>query len=284
MKFSLNLKQQFCIIVIPLTLFFSVTLAFSTELDIQKAKRYRGDEQVTDWFMSEKLDGIRGYWDGNNLLTRKGKMLHPPQWFLKHFPPFALDGELWSGESQFEFIQSTVLDKVPSDQWQQITYNIFEVPNAPGDFPARLQKAKKWFKQYPNKYVRIIPQIKCKDRKHLEQFLEGIKTKGGEGVILKNPNLDYHTGRTPHVLKLKFSEDMEGEVTFINEGNGKFLNMMGSLTLKLENGVIFKLGSGFSDALRRTPPPVGALVTFKYYGFTKNGKPKFASYLRTRKD
>ncbi len=222
MKNFLRSKQLHCIIIIPLVLIFSVSTVFTKELNLQKAKRYRGNENITNWFMSEKLDGIRGFWDGNTLLTRTGRKINPPQWFLENFPPFALDGELWSGENQFEYIQSTVFDKIPSDQWRKVSYNVFEVPNATGDFPARLRKARKWFKRYPNKYVRIIPQIKCLDKKHLQKFLKEVRSKGGEGVILKNPNLDYHTGRSPYVLKVKISEDMEGEVIAINEGKGKY--------------------------------------------------------------
>jgi len=284
MKPIFRSRPLFCSIIITLTVLFSITSAFSEEIALQKAKRYRGDENITNWFMSEKLDGIRGYWNGSKLMTRKGRTLYPPPWFLENFPPFELDGELWSEGNRFEFIQSTVLDKTPSDSWQKVTYNIFAVPNAIGNFPARLQKAKKWFKEYPNRNVRIIPQIKCRDKKHLQQFLKKAEAKGGEGVILKNPNLDYHTGRTPHVLKVKTSYDMEGTVISINEGKGRLVNMMGSLTLKLENGIVFKLGSGFSDAQRRAPPDIGVLVTFKYYGFTKNGKPKFASFIKIRKD
>ena len=77
---------------------------------------------------------------------------------------------------------------------------------------------------------------------------------------------------------------MEGLVIGINQGKGKYENAMGSLTLKLENGVVFKLGTGFTDAVRNNPPAVGTTVTFKYHGFSKNGVPKFASFLRVRAD
>ncbi len=234
--------------------------------------------------MSEKLDGIRGYWTGKRLQTRKGRLIYAPEWFLDGFPSFELDGELWSGRNQFEFIQSTVLDKKPSEDWQKVTYNIFEVPNVEGNFLVRLQKAKEWFSAHPNKYVKIIPQIKCENKKHLEKFLNEIESKGGEGVIVKDPNQGYHTGRSPHILKVKNFNDMEGTVITHNPGKGKFENMMGSLTLKLENGLTFKLGTGFSNKVRGNPPDVGSLVTFKYFGFTKNGIPKFASFLRVRKD
>ncbi len=252
--------------------------------DLQKPNVYKGTEDIEQWVMSEKLDGIRGYWDGTRLKTRQGVLINAPMWFLKNFPPFELDGELWSDRNQFEFIQSIVLDKKPSADWRSITYNLFEVPNAPGDFLTRLKKAEDWFHKHPNKHVKIIRQITCSNKDHLQQFLAEIESKGGEGVIIKNPKLPYHTGRSAHVLKVKNHDDMEGTVIGINPGKGKFENMMGSLTLKLDNGLIFKLGTGFSNDVRQNPPEVGDIVSFKYFGFTKKGKPKFASFLRVRGD
>lgn len=254
------------------------------ELKLQKPMVYKGSTNVSNWFMSEKLDGIRGYWDGKQLMTRKGKPIYAPKWFLKNFPTFELDGELWSTRKNFEFIQSTVLTQVPSNAWAKITYNIFEVPNAQGNFKERLEKAEKWFSVHANKYVKIIPQIICRNLDHLQDYIREVESKGGEGVIVKDPNLEYHTGRSPHILKIKKSADMEGEVIALNPGKGKFEGKMGSLTLKLENDIVFKLGTGFSDNDRTYPPSVGMIITFKYFGFTKNGIPKFASFLRVRKD
>lgn len=284
MIISFHSKRLSCTVIISLIMLVWVGSVTAQVMNLQKAKRYHGDEEISNWMMSEKLDGIRGYWNRKKLLTRKGKMIHPPQWFLENFPPFELDGELWAGRNRFELVQSTVLDKKPTDSWQNITYNIFEVPNAGGDFPARLQKAKDWFKAHPNRFVRFIPQIVCKDRKQLDRFLQAVESKGGEGVIIKDPNLDYHTGKSPHILKVKSFDDMEGVVISINPGKGRLENMMGSLTLKLENGLIFKLGSGFSDKQRKSPPKIGSIVTFKYFGLTKNRLPKFASFIRIRHD
>ena len=252
------------------------------KLQIQKAKTYKGDENIKDWLMSEKLDGIRGYWNGKVLLTRQGKEIFAPNWFLKNFPDFELDGELWTKRDDFENIQNIVMDKEPSKHWKEITYNIFEVPNAKGDFLQRLQKAKKWFEKYPNTQVKIIKQIKIEEKEHLNLFLEEIISKKGEGVIVKNPKENFHVGRSSHILKVKKSADMEGEVIGINisERTG----VLKSLVVKLENGIIFNLGGGFSKKERENPLKIGEIVTFKYYGFTKRGIPKFASFLHLRKD
>lgn len=267
-----------------MVIFFFCTFCQAEDLHLQKAGSYTGQEEIKGWVMSEKLDGIRGYWDGSRLLTRKGLPLHPPPWFIKNFPAFELDGELWSKQGEFEFIQSVVLDAEPGPGWEEIHYHVFEVPNQQGTFSHRLDRAKKWFKSHPSPHVRVIRQILIQDRSDLDRFFLEVTSRGGEGVIVKDPDMSYHTGRSAHVLKVKKARDMEGLVIDINKGKGKYENAMGSLTLKLENGVIFKLGTGFTDLVRNNPPGVGTTVTFKYHGFSKNGVPKFASFLKVRKD
>jgi DNA ligase-1 len=259
-------------------LFLSV---FSFAVDLQKPKIYE-EQNIKGWVMSEKLDGIRGYWDGKQLLTRKGKKIYMPKWFIKNFPDFELDGELWTKKADFENIQNIVMDKKPSEDWKNITYNIFEVPNTKGDFFQRLDKAKSWFKKHPNKYINIIKQIKIKDKDHLNFYLENIIKKKGEGLIIKDPTKEYHTGRTPHVLKIKDFQDMEGVVVGINMNKKTML--LKSLLVKLDNGITFNLGTGFTKEQREKGFKIGTIVTFKYYGFTKYGKPKFASFLHIRKD
>ncbi len=251
-------------------------------VELVRPKIYSGNENINGWLMSEKLDGIRGYWDGERLLTRKGNLLYPPKWFIKNFPPFKLDGELWTIQNDFENIQSIVMDKVPSEKWRYITYNIFELPNAKGNFRARLNKLEQYLKSNPDNYIKIIEQIECKNRNHLDKFLERIIAIKGEGIIIKDPNKNYHIGRSPHILKVKKAQDMEGTVIAINYSTQT--NLMKNITLQLKNDVVFNLGGGFSKKERINPPKIGDIITFKYYGFYKTGKPKFASFLHIRKD
>ena len=90
--------------------------------------------------MSEKLDGIRAYWDGKNLISRGGKIIHAPQWFTKGCPPFEIDGELWIKQENFERLSSIVRDKIPSDGWKEVKHCIFEVPHAKSGLFERLSK------------------------------------------------------------------------------------------------------------------------------------------------
>jgi DNA ligase-1 len=262
-------------------IFVSIIFIYFTlfAFEVQKPKVY-DDQDIKGWFMSEKLDGIRGYWDGEKLYTKNGNPINTPEYFIKNFPPFALDGELWSKRNDFEFIQSVVLDDTPSDDWKKISFNIFEVPDTQGDFTKRVKKAKEWFQHHPNNSVKVIPQQVCKGEDHLQEYLEKIVALKGEGVIVKDPTKNYNTGRSPHILKVKKVLDMEGEIIgYNNRDDNKTLK---SYQIKLQNGVVFNLGGGLSNKQRVNPLNIGEMVTFKYYGFTKYGKPKFASFLRVR--
>ena len=143
-------------------LLFFITSLFS--LNIEKQNYYK-NQDITNWYMSEKLDGIRAYWNGKEFLSKNGNKIHAPESFFKNMPNFPLDGELWTKRADFENIQSIVLDKKPSIHWNEITYNIFEAPNSEDDFKKRLEKINLWFKSNPNSNVRIIKQYVCKKQK-----------------------------------------------------------------------------------------------------------------------
>ncbi|ABB43863.1 ATP dependent DNA ligase, central [Sulfurimonas denitrificans DSM 1251] len=266
-----------------LIIFTLLFVTSSSALTLQKGTLYT-NQDIKGYLMSEKLDGIRAYWDGKNLLTRQNKVINAPEFFTQNLPPFELDGELWTSRGDFENIQSIVMDKTPSKKWSEIKYMIFEVPHAKGDFLKRLEKAREHIEKKRALHVEIIEQKICNSKRDLDLFLKEILSRGGEGVMLKDASREYFEGRSEHLLKVKKADDMEAEVIGIKEGKGKFKGLMGSLHVRVESGVEFFIGSGFSDEDRKNPPKIGEIVTFKYYGFTKEGKPKFASFMRVRED
>jgi len=263
--------------MIKLFLLLVPFILFAAKPDLLLLKVYK-DQNVSGWVMSEKLDGIRAFWDGKHLISRGGKIIHAPKWFTKDYPPFAIDGELWSKRGDFENISSIVRDKVPSEKWHEIRHYIFEVPNAAGGLFERLAKAK----PYEGKYIRIIPQKYVKNREDLQKFLKSVEELGGEGVVVRDPNVAYINKRTSKALKVKSFLDAECEVVQVLKGKGKYSDKMGSIECKLPNATFFKMGSGFTDAQRCNPPQTGDRVTFKYKEMTKYGKPRFPIFLRVR--
>ena len=244
-------------------------------------KSYKEDVNVTGWLMSEKLDGIRAYWTGNKLISRSGKEFATPKWFIKDFPPFEIDGELWTKREDFEHISSIVNQQKPHDGWREITYNIFEVPHQEGSLIMRLEVLKKWLKKHPNSFIKIIAQEPCRDREHLKSRLKEVEALGAEGLVVRNPLALYIDKRTSEALKVKSFEDDECVVRGYTQGHGKFEELIGALICSW-HGKVFKIGSGLSLEERRNPPALGSNVTFKYNGVTRYGKPRFPVFLRVR--
>ena len=108
--------------------------------------------------------------------------------------------------------------------------------------------------------------------------------KGGEGLMLHKADAEYITGRNAALIKLKPLFDAEATVVAHTPGRGKYKGKLGALVVETSEGIRFKLGTGLKDAQRENPPKIGSLVTYTYKDKTKNGKPKFASFLRVRNE
>ncbi len=268
--------KKLLLLILPL-------LLLATKPDLLLLKTYKDDLHVEGWLMSEKLDGIRAYWNGERLISRGGHDFKTPKWFTKDFPPFEIDGELWSRRGDFENISSIARKQTPHDGWKQLTYNIFEIPNQKGGLLKRLRVLEEYLTKYPNGYIRVIKQTTCRDSNHLKTYLKTIEEKGGEGVVVRDGKAPYINKRTSKALKVKSFDDTECEIVGYKEGKNKYKGLVGSLTCKMANEKIINIGSGLSDALRVNPPQIGAIITFKYQGLTKYGKPRFPVFLRIRK-
>jgi len=269
----MNIKK-----ILSLSLLTSLSL-YASKPDLLLLKTYK-DQNTTNWVMSEKLDGIRAYWDGNQLLTRNGKKIYAPEWFTKDYPKFELDGELWTKRDDFENISSIVRDKIPSKEWSKIKHYIFEVPNAKGGLFERLEQVK----SYENEYIKILPQVIIRNIQHQKNYLNEIELQNGEGIVVRNPNVLYINKRTSQALKVKNFKDTECKIIGFTKGKGKYLDKVGAIICQLPNQITFKIGSGMDNNFRKNPPKIGTMITFKYQNFTKYGKPRFPVYLRIREN
>lgn len=232
------------------------------------------------WWMSEKYDGVRGYWDGRQMWSRQGQQIALPEPLRDGLPAFPLDGELWAGRGQFSRTVSVVRSKQPDAGWEAIRYMVFDVPAFAGPFEKRMQVIRDWLEKHPSGWVRAVEQIRCRDSAHLQEFLRSVESRGGEGVMLRAAGSQYVAGRSPALRKLKSFDDAEAKVTGYRPGKGKYAGAVGSLLLELPNGVQFAAGSGLSDHDRQFPPAIGTWITFRHHGWTRHGKPRFPVYWR----
>ena len=247
------------------------------------AERYRDDIDVSRYWISEKLDGARAIWDGKTLRFRSGNPVPAPNWFIDGLPKQSMDGELWLGRGSFDRLSAIVRRQMPDDaEWRGVRYMIFELPDAPGSFGDRIEEIKAVVAAANLPWLQAVPQFRLADGAALQKKLRDIICHGGEGLMLHRADAAYETGRSSALLKLTPWLDAEATVVAHLPGKGKYAGMTGALQMEMPDGRRFALGSGLSDALRRTPPPVGTLVTYRYRELTASGMPRFPRYVRVR--
>jgi len=258
-----------------------------TKPQLQHGVSYSPVEDITNYLVSEKLDGVRGYWDGNQLFTRQGKRIFSPEWFTRHWPANPMDGELWMARGQFQPLLSCVTRHKPdevetSSCWRQVSFKVFDLTNSAKTFTQRFERIKQLVVASSSPYLSFIKQQQITTIVALENTLSAVINKGGEGLMLHHANAFYTIGRNPAVMKLKRYQDTEATIIGFSEGKGKYQGKVGALIVKTSSGVTFKIGSGLSDVLRSKPPAIGTLISFKYNGLTQAGIPRFARFWRIK--
>lgn len=260
--------------------------AFADAPALLLAGRYRPGIDLRDWWVSEKYDGVRAHWDGRQLRTRGGERIAAPPWFTAGWPALPMDGELWAGRGRFEHAQSAAAREQPDDaQWRALRYMVFDLPAHPGSFDERLAALRAAVSALDHTWVQAVPQRKVAGDAELQALLREVVRGGGEGLMLHRGASLYRAGRGDDLLKLKTHDDAEARVIAHVPGKGKHAGRLGALMVETPEGRRFALGTGFTDAQRADPPPVGSWVTYRFRGLHEgSGLPRFASFLRVRSD
>jgi DNA ligase-1 len=235
-----------------------------------------------NWWISEKLDGVRAYWDGKQFLSRQGNIFHAPAWFVEGLPDVPLDGELWLKRKSFQRAVSIVRRQDKSDHWKEISYVVFDAPRLEKGFEARLEFVREIIDTNHPKYVQAHEHALCRGIDHLKEELARVTALGGEGLMLRKPGSKYESGRSSTLLKVKQFHDAEARVLGHQEGAGRHKGRLGALLVELADGTKFSVGTGFSDAERGAPPAVGSLITFRYQELSEAGVPRFPSFVGIR--
>ena len=255
----------------------------ATPPPVMLATVYHAGIEVADYYVSEKLDGVRGHWDGHRLYTRSGLAIDPPAWFTAGWPAQPMDGELWLGRGRFDDASALVRSGNANDvAWRRARFMVFDLPADPGPFAARVRHMRALLDHSRNARLHRIPQFRVHDARELDAWLERIVAAGGEGLVLHHRHAHYRAGRSEDLLKYKPYDDAEARVVGYSAGQGKYAGQLGALLVERPDGLRFRIGSGFSDAQRTHPPAIGSHVTYRYNGLTGNGTPRFARFLHVR--
>ncbi len=248
------------------------------------ASTYQQGVVLEDYWVSEKLDGVRAYWNGHAFLSRNGNVYRAPDWFMARLPDIHLDGELWMGRQRFAELSGAVRKQVPVDaEWRRIRFYVFDLPGA-GPFYERYDQLQALVGHADSPYLKLVQQKPTSSHSALMADLDRVIAEGGEGLMLKRWESPYEAGRSDDLLKVKAFDDAEAVVVEHIAGKGRLQGMMGALKVELPNGRRFRIGTGFSDEIRAHPPAPGTRITFKHFGLTATGLPRFASFLRVRDD
>lgn len=249
------------------------------------AETYQQGTALESYWISEKLDGVRAYWDGETLQSRQGNEFNVPDWFTEGFPEQALDGELWMGRQRFAELSAAVRRYTPDpEEWRRIRFMVFDLPASEAPFSERLDQLERLLDDSPSSHLVLIPQHRATTHAALMAELDRVVAAGGEGVMLHHGDSRYRAGRSDDLLKVKRNQDAEAVVVGHVPGQGRHEGRLGALLVELPDGRRFRIGTGFSDIERESPPPLGATITYKYFGLTSTGLPRFASFLRIRQD
>ena len=248
------------------------------------AESWDNAADLSGWWMSEKLDGVRAYWDGKQFLSRQGNLYHAPAWFMEGLPAVPLDGELWIGRKKFQRTVSIVRRQDKNDLWHEVKFLVFDAPAVSGGFEERLHFLKDALTRGAAKFAQLHPHQRCKNLDALRAELARIESLGGEGLMLRQPGSKYAAGRSTTLLKVKTFHDAEAIVVGHQAGAGRHKGRMGALLVRLADGTDFAIGTGFSDRERENPPPIGAAVTFRYQELSDMGVPRFPSWVGVRLD
>lgn len=254
------------------------------ELPILLAEVWTGEADPAGWWMSEKLDGVRAYWDGKQFLSRRNNLYHAPDWFVAGLPSHPLDGELWFARGQFQPASDIARSQGTPERWKGLKYLVFDAPDAKGPFEDRLKFLEDNLGGWKNTFTTLHPQTTCTGTDHLIEELDRVVALGGEGLMLRKPRSDYERRRSSTLLKVKRFLDTEVVVTDYEAGKGRHKGRVGALWVKLSNGKECKVGTGLKDKDRDNPPAKGTVITVKYQDVTPDGVLRFPVYVGPRPD
>jgi DNA ligase-1 len=250
-------------------------------MSVLLAKSWKPKMDVTGWWMSEKLDGVRALWTGKDFESREGNVFAAPQWYKDLMPKNIMDGELFLGRGKFQELVSIVRQSNPDERWVDVEYKAFDLPVHPGRFEERHEALLKLCNKLDDR-ISAVCQMQVISNKSMLEVLDYIDENGGEGLMLRKPGSKYEAKRSSTLLKVKKFVTEEVTVIAVLGGKGRCAGMMGKLECRMDNGIEFKVGTGFTDEERRNPPLEGSRITVRYPETTNSGKPRFPAFLTER--
>jgi DNA ligase 1 len=218
------------------------------------------NEDVAGWFWSEKIDGFGCEWNGSAFLSRSGNEYDVPADWAKMMPEKPVHGELFSGS------WSATNGAVKRGDWSAVRFHVFDrMSKRP------LLERLATMPALPD-FCRLVDHAPVFSTAHAKQVMQDVVGNGGEGIVVRRPDVGYHNARTLEVLKMKPWQDTEA--TILRPCFASYTTIPSSHLVRSDDGYEFKLRGCPRDIAE------GARVTFKFCGRNGDGIPKHSQFMR----
>ena len=240
-------------------------------------------EDLTSFWWSEKLDGVRVFYDGKDLITRGGKTVRAPRDLLLNLPEgLQLDGELWAGHNTLDRVLAAMQVGPPDPTWNQIRFMVFDSPQwSDESFEERYQRLLEQRTDHPEEPWELVVQHRVRSFGELEKRVKKVTRVGGEGVVLRHKEALYRKGRNSKMaLKWKLSEFIEGVLVGQHRKRSEAAADVPGVSWVVEalENRRFLVRIYEHDVTPELVP--GARVMISVRGLTKDGNPRFPQFER----
>jgi len=245
---------------------------FDENIELSLASNYSDKINVTGWYASDKLDGIRVLWTGRELYTRGGRKLSPPGYFTSGWPSSPLDGEMCLCPSLEHALLPGLLTSSKPEAYLHITMYVLDAPSLNIPYKQRLVTLVSTLTPSPSPFLSLLPSKIVSSPQQVSTLLSDALSRGHEGIILKNPNVLYERKRCWGVVKVK--NHLDSEITPLQldkdwRGKDRLTGLFGDKKIHVLSGVC---GNGLADCQRAIRE--GLKITIRYCGLDAKGMPR----------
>jgi len=182
--------------------------------------------KITNWWMGEKYDGVRGLWNPKirRLFSRHGNVIRLPNGFTAILPIYFLDGELWFGRRNFSYAMQIVSIKkskcATQIKWENICYMVFDSPSPfhmEKEFEERYCLLLLVLNKLGKSFLTICARLRCTGLQHMQKYLNSIIYDKGEGIMLRKPRSECVKGKSFSLFKIKNMIDVDASVVEIRK-------------------------------------------------------------------
>ena len=286
--------------------------------DCMLAHKY-DERHIKQWpvAVEPKYDGMRALLilelEGGQFVSRTGKPYTAVQWLadeihdwifvqrnalLTPMSGMVIDGELVDPEGSFYAVggargKSEFRD-VHFMAFDMIRTLCFKQGHDPSPYLERRMALDIWIEDINHPHVKKAPVCYAHEHAAVMNYYTTVRNNGGEGVIVKPTDGEYHCKRSKAWLKIKDQQTVDAPIIGFEEGTGKYQGMLGAVIVNLDD-VEVRVGSGFSDEQRKElweimddgrweELPSGRLIEIEYHEKTPDGSLRHPRFVRFRDD